>query len=179
MATPIGQAKCHGSRRQDDRKNATSSETPPDRTHSPGRPGVALHPLARQLRPARRFAGRQQPAQADQVHRRALPVVQARRACTCNQRRHALEHADARARTWASKPAGRARCCWAPMSTCAPNNGAARNCHTEISKLWEAVCGDHVRCVQVQVRHLAQLVIRCRAAPPYPFGRPVERRCSQ
>ena len=61
------------------------------------------------------------------------------------------------------------------MSTCAPNNGAARNCHTEISKLCDAVWA--ITSVALRCRYgclLSWLLSIPACSTITPFGVPVE-----
>ncbi|MCY1176252.1 hypothetical protein D9M73_165170 [compost metagenome] len=61
------------------------------------------------------------------------------------------------------------------MSTRAPNNGAARNCHTEMSKLCDAVCA--ITSASLRFRYgtlLNWLLSMPRCSTITPLGKPVE-----
>ncbi|MNP71549.1 hypothetical protein D3C76_1679490 [compost metagenome] len=77
--------------------------------------------------------------------------------------------------TWASKPCGSWAMAFGTMSTRAPNNGAARNCHTEISKLCEAVWA--ITSAALSSRYgtlLNWLLSMPRCSTITPLGKPVE-----
>ncbi|MOA60759.1 hypothetical protein D3C78_1857250 [compost metagenome] len=61
------------------------------------------------------------------------------------------------------------------MSTRPPNSGAARNCQTEMSKLWDAVWA--ITSASLKARYgtlLSWLLSIPRCSTMTPFGRPVE-----